>query len=172
MGLLMSPLTTMAISEIPNFRMAQASGLINVIRQIGGSFGVAVFGTVLTRRTIFHSALYGEQIDQHSEIFRKTLAGLQHFSLDMTGGTMSDAALQGRALIVSFVQQQAFVEAMDDVFRIAIFIILAALLPTLFSEASHPRFPEGRGLHGVSRIRWTSSAATCEQVRNQRGFSP
>jgi DHA2 family multidrug resistance protein len=132
MGLLMSPLTTIAISEIPNFRMAQASGLINVIRQIGGSFGVAVFGTVLTRRTIYHSALYGEQIDQYSEVFRRTVTGLQHFATGMTGQTLGNASLQARALIVSFVQQQAFVEAMDDVFRIAIFIIASALVPTLF----------------------------------------
>jgi DHA2 family multidrug resistance protein len=132
MGLLMSPLTTIAISEIPNFRMAQASGLINVIRQIGGSFGVAVFGTVLTRRTIYHSALYGEQIDQYSEVFRRTVTGLRHFATDMTGQTLGNATLQARAMIVSFVQQQAFVEAMDDVFRIALFIIASALVPTLF----------------------------------------
>jgi DHA2 family multidrug resistance protein len=139
MGMLMSPLTTIAISEIPNFKMAQASGLINVIRQIGGSFGVAIFGTVLTRRTIYHGALYGEQIDQHSEVFRRTVAGLQHFVLGATGGTMGDAALRARALVVSFVQQQAFVEAMDDVFRIALFIILSALLPTLILRRHNRR---------------------------------
>jgi len=144
MGLLMSPLTTIAISEIPNFRMAQASGLINVIRQIGGSFGVAVFGTVLTRRTIYHAALYGEQIDGYSEVYRRTVAGLQHFALGATGGTVSEAAIRARALIVSFVQQQAFVEAMDDVFRIAIFIILAALVPSLFLRR-HNRRGKGQG---------------------------
>ena len=63
MGLLFSPLTTAAISEIANRQMAQASGLINVIRQIGGSFGVAIFGTILTRRTIFHASIYGEQLN-------------------------------------------------------------------------------------------------------------
>ncbi len=72
MGLLMSPLTTVAISEISNRKMAQASGLINVIRQIGGSFGVALFGTILTRRTIFHAAMYGEQIRPYSEAYEGT----------------------------------------------------------------------------------------------------
>lgn len=131
MGMLMSPLTTIAISEIPNFKMAQASGLINVIRQIGGSFGVAIFGTVLTRRTIYHAAAYGEQMDTHSEVFRRTLNGLEHFALTAAGGTIGDAAQRARTLVVSFVQNQAFVEAMDDVFRIALLIILSALLPTL-----------------------------------------
>jgi len=45
MGILFAPLTTMAISEITNQKMAQASGLLNVIRQIGGSLGVALFGS-------------------------------------------------------------------------------------------------------------------------------
>lgn len=54
MGLIMSPLTTIAISEISNREMAQASGLVNVIRQVGGSVGVALFGSILTRRTILH----------------------------------------------------------------------------------------------------------------------
>ncbi len=132
MGLLMSPLTTIAISEIPNFRMAQASGLINVIRQIGGSFGVAIFGTILTRRTIYHSAVYGEQVNQYSETFHNTVTGLQHFVVGAMGGTLSDAALRAQALLVTFVERQAFVGAMDDVFRIALVIILSALVPSLF----------------------------------------
>jgi len=148
MGLLMSPLTTMAISEIPNSRMAQASGLINVIRQIGGTFGVAIFGTVLTRRTIHHAAVYGEQIDPYSEVFRRTLAGLQHFVQSTVGGAMDGAVPRARALVVSFVQQQAFVEAMDDVFRIALFIIASALIPCLFLRPHR-----ARGRPGGSRKR-------------------
>jgi DHA2 family multidrug resistance protein len=54
MGLVFTPLSTIALSEIHRQKIAQATGLFNVIRQIGGSFGVAVFGTLLIRREIFH----------------------------------------------------------------------------------------------------------------------
>jgi DHA2 family multidrug resistance protein len=86
MGLLFSPLTAVAISEISNRQMAQASGLVNVIRQIGGSFGVAIFGTVLTRRTILHAALYGQEMNPHSEAFRETVTHLSYFAQQATGG--------------------------------------------------------------------------------------
>ena len=38
MGMLFSPLSALSMTEIPASEMAQASGLINVIRQVGGSF--------------------------------------------------------------------------------------------------------------------------------------
>jgi len=48
MGLLFSPLSALALTEISRTEMAQASGLMNVIRQVGGSFGVAILQTLLT----------------------------------------------------------------------------------------------------------------------------
>jgi DHA2 family multidrug resistance protein len=132
MGLIFSPLTTIAISEIPNVKMAQASGLINVIRQIGGSFGVAIFGTVLTRRTIYHSATYGEQINQYSETARQTFMKLQHFASTTDGGTYSDAAMKAKVLLGQFVGQQAFIQGVDDVFMLAAIIVLVSVIPVFF----------------------------------------
>jgi DHA2 family multidrug resistance protein len=141
MGLLFSPLTTVAISEISNRQMAQASGLVNVIRQIGGSFGVAVFGTILTRRTIFHMALYGQQLDPHAETFRETVARLGYFAQQATGGTASAAAAKSQALVASFAGSQAFVQAVDDVFLLAALVLAVALGPTLLLRPHHRRAP-------------------------------
>ncbi len=132
MGLIMSPLATIAISEITNEKMAQASGLINVIRQIGGSVGVALFGTLLTRRTIFHSVAYGQQLSAHSETFQQTISKLQQFALQSTGGSSSQSLNKAQALVLTFVQNQAFIQAVDDVFLIASIIVLASLVPVLF----------------------------------------
>jgi DHA2 family multidrug resistance protein len=129
MGLLFSPLTTMAIMEIPNSKMAQASGLINVIRQIGGSFGVATFGTLLTRRTIFHAAVYGEQLNSGSDAFKQTIVHLQHFALNATGGTMGQTAAKAQAMIFSFVEKQAFIQGIDDVFYVAGIVIFLSIIP-------------------------------------------
>ena len=139
MGLIFSPLTTIAISEIPNFKMAQASGLINVIRQVGGSFGVAIFGTVLTRRTILHGANYGEQIDQYSEIYQHTIMKLQHFAGQATGGTSGDAVVKAKIMLGQFVQQQAFIQGVDDVFRLAAIIVLVSAIPVFFLRGKRKR---------------------------------
>jgi DHA2 family multidrug resistance protein len=135
MGLLFSPLTTIAISEIANRQMAQASGLINVIRQVGGSFGVAIFGTILTRRMIFHSAIYGQQLNPYSAAYRGTLSRLQHFATHAVGGTTSEALSRANALIISSAESQAFVRAVDDVFILSAVILAVSLLPILLLRA-------------------------------------
>ena len=145
MGLLFSPLTTVSISEIANRQMAQASGLINVIRQIGGSFGVAVFGTILTRRTIYHAAMYGQQLNPHSEIFQQTVTRLGYFAQQVNGATASAAAAKSQALVAGFAESQAFVQAVDDVFLIAAVVLVVAIVPALLLRPHHARVAGGAG---------------------------
>jgi DHA2 family multidrug resistance protein len=132
MGLLFTPLSTLALAEIPQVKMAQASGLFNVIRQVGGSFGVAILGAMLTRRTIFHSALYGQALDPASPLFQTTQFKLQLFAQHASGGTSTLAASRARALILGHLNQQAFVSAIGDDFYIAGIISLACAIPLLF----------------------------------------
>jgi len=128
-GALFAPLMTLAITEISFQKMAQASGLLNVVRQIGGSFGVALFGTILTRRTIYHMTTYGEQVDQYSDTFRRTVTSLQSWVTQTTGSVGGEAAVRAKALIGNFIGTQAFIRAMDDVFILAGAILLAGIIP-------------------------------------------
>ena len=132
MGILFAPLTTIAISDITFQKMAQASGLLNVIRQVGGSFGVAIFGSLLTQRAIHHSAMYGQQINAYSESFRETVSRLKSFALSSTGGTTAEAAAKAKAQIGMFLANQSFVRAIDDVFLVAGYVVLIGAVPVLF----------------------------------------
>ena len=132
MGLIFSPLTTIAIAEISNQKMAQASGLINVIRQIGGSFGVAIFGTILTRRIIYHAAIYGQQLNPNSPVYEQTVMHLQHFASHVSGGTIHEAMVKAGILLGSFIRNQAFIQSVDDVFLLAAIILIAAIFPVFF----------------------------------------
>jgi DHA2 family multidrug resistance protein len=143
MGLLFTPLTTMALAGIPRERMAQASGMFNVIRQIGGSFGVAIFGTLMTRRVLLHLANFGSAIDAYSPMFKNTVMRLQVFAQHAVGGAAADAAARARALVYSHVVNQATVAAIDDDFLIAAGIT-ALCLVFLFILKS-PRKIQGRG---------------------------
>jgi DHA2 family multidrug resistance protein len=131
MGLIFSPLATIAITEIPNRKMAQASGLINVIRQVGGSFGVALFGTLLTRRAILHLARYGEQANAQSEAVQTALVKLQYFAQHSTGATPAAARSKAQALLLSHVQTEAFIQGVNDVFRVAA-IVVVLCVPFIF----------------------------------------
>ena len=135
MGLIFTPLTTVSLLEIPRDKMAQASGLINVIRQIGGSFGIAIFGSILTRRTVFHASIYGQSLDSSSPIFRNTYFGIAgHFTRDFNSSP-GVAGSQAGALIMSEIQKQAFVHAICDCFIIAAIVTLAILVPVFILRA-------------------------------------
>lgn len=136
MGLLFTPLSTVALSGIPREKMAQASGLFNVIRQVGGSFGVAILGTMLTRRMLFHLSTYGEAIDQSSPAFRIISQRLQMFAAHMAGGNAGESAARAKALIAQHVSQQAFVSAIGDDFMLAAVITIVCAIPIFFLRSN------------------------------------
>ncbi len=138
MGLLFTPLSALALAEIPRRKMAQASGLFNVIRQVGGSFGVAIFGAMLTRRMIFHSSMYGQALDQFSPAFRSAQARLSMFAQHAIGGTMTDSVTRAKALIVSHMYNQAFVSAIDDCFFVAGAVTVLCAIPILLLHRKKP----------------------------------
>ena len=132
MGLMFSPLTAIATIGIPKEKMGQASGLINVLRQIGGSFGVALLSSLLTSRVIYHAQLYGEGLEQNSPVFKGVMANMTHFLVHNAGSTASTAVQQGRFLLLSNLNRQAFVQAIADDFLIAAIITLISVIPIFF----------------------------------------
>ncbi len=132
MGFIFAPLSTLSLSDIPRERMAQASSLFNVLRQIGGSFGVAIMGTLLTMRTSFHSSIYGESIAGASPETKNVLMGLTHFAQNAIGGSMATSSMRAGALLDYHLQLQAFVAAVDDDFLVAAIITLLCVVPILF----------------------------------------
>ena len=139
MGLLFTPLSSLALAEIPREKLAQASGLFNVIRQVGGSFGVAILGALLTRRMIFHSTVYGLAADQYSPAFRGAAARLQTFSQHAVGGTVAESAARAKAMLMMHLSNQAFVAAICDDFFIAATISIVCLVPILLLRAPKRR---------------------------------
>ena len=138
MGMMFTPLSTISLSEIPKEKMAQASGMFNVIRQIGGSFGVAISSTILIQRTIFHSAIYSQSIKLTSPTTIKTLQGFQSFIQHQVGGPIyswnlqvNNVTLQALSAIGQHLGNQAFVHAVNDVFLVTTYITIFGLVPII-----------------------------------------
>jgi MFS transporter, DHA2 family, multidrug resistance protein len=132
MGLLFTPLSTIALTDMRRQDMAQASGLFNVIRQIGASFGVAIVGTVLTQRTLFHTAVDGQSVNQYSQAYQHILYGLRNFSTMVVSGPVGLEGQRARALIISDVFRQAVVQATDDTFLFAFAVMMLCVIPIIF----------------------------------------
>ncbi|TSA25980.1 MAG: DHA2 family efflux MFS transporter permease subunit [Bacteroidetes bacterium] len=132
MGMMFSPLTAMATIDVPKEKMGQASGLINVLRQIGGSFGVALLTTILISRSRFHGQIFGEALQANSPSYQGVVHHLGNFLVHQAGSPAAVAAKQGSYLLMSNINQQAFVQAICDDFRIAAIITLVSAIPVFF----------------------------------------
>jgi DHA2 family multidrug resistance protein len=62
MGLTFIPLTTMTLSHIPRENMTEATSLYNLLRNLGGSVGIAFTTTMLSRRSQFHQTRLVEHL--------------------------------------------------------------------------------------------------------------
>jgi MFS transporter, DHA2 family, multidrug resistance protein len=143
MGLLMSPMQSVAIVSIPPARTAQATSLLQIFRQLGGSFGVAVLSTILVNREKFHVASLGESMSSSSPAFKEAASRILYHALAAGGGTMGEAASRAGRIIMADAQKGAFVAAIDDVYFIAMIVSILSSLPFLFIKAG-PRSPASR----------------------------
>jgi len=152
MGFIFTPLSAIALSEIPREKMAQASGLFNVLRQIGGSFGVAIMGTLLTNRTIYHMTLYGQAIGKYSSSAQHVVTDLSRYTQHAVGGTMELSLKRAQALVQYHMSLQAFVSAVDDDFFIAAVITFCCVIPILLLRYKKKKKKTGLAEHKMIAI--------------------
>ncbi len=131
LGLMFTPLSAVSLLDIPREKMAQASGLINVIRQIGGSLGVAIFATILTIRVSYHTQRYGQAIQSTSPEYTQVNHDLRGYIMHNAGSSASEAASQSRFVLLSHVNRQAFIQGVDDDFLLSAVITLIGGIPVV-----------------------------------------
>jgi DHA2 family multidrug resistance protein len=132
MGLLFTALSTVSLLEIPREKMAQASGISNSIRQLGGSLGVALLATLLTSRVNYHAQQYGGAINNRSEVFQQTTGKIRFHLQHDAGSSPSDAARQGQYILLSNLNKQAYIQGINDDFLLAGIITLIGGIPIIF----------------------------------------
>lgn len=130
MGLSMMPATNAGMAIVPTNRIGRASALNNVLRQVSGSFGIAIITTLLSERQNFHM---GEQTAGVTSLNFTAVKALSSIQGMLTQTGMSLAQAKGTALTIlnGIIMQQSFVDAVDDVFLILALVALAGLLPVL-----------------------------------------
>jgi MFS transporter, DHA2 family, multidrug resistance protein len=132
MGMMFSPLNAIAFRDIPREKMAQASGITNIIRQVGGSFGVAILTTGLTTRFLYHAQMFGRQMDPTSPEFQAVTGHLKQFVASTQGTIGAMAAQQGQYVLLTHLNKQAFIEAVNDDFMVAATLTLVSIFPVVF----------------------------------------
>jgi len=136
MGMMFGPLTTISLLSIPRHKMAQASGISNVIRQVGGSFGVALLSSIFASRIAMHSQLFGEALQSYSPVYHSVVSHMGSYVTSVTGNVGPNAIKQAQYILQSNITKQAFIESIDDDFMLAAIITLACVIPVFFLKGS------------------------------------
>jgi DHA2 family multidrug resistance protein len=130
LGLLFAPINNVAFGSLRPSEAQQASGLINLSRQLGGSFGIAVLGTYLTRRTSAHHADLVVNLYPGNPLFDERLRGLTA-GLVARGFDLAAAQQRALALIDGQVRRQAAMLAYNDCWML-ILISFLVVIPAVF----------------------------------------
>jgi len=144
LGLIFVPLTSASMAELKVTELAQGTGMFNLTRQLGGSMGIAIMATMLTRFTAQKKALLTEHITTMDPMSLGRLESITH-GLIARGINPTVAKQQALFMLDRQVQAQASVLAFSRIYILS-GVILLAVLPLLFLFKTG----KGRGTAGMA----------------------
>jgi DHA2 family multidrug resistance protein len=129
MSLLFVPLTTVAMDPVPRERMGNATSLFNLMRNLGGSVGIAMTGTMLARHNQSTTALLGSNVtafDATSQSMFQQIRG----AFMAAGSDPVTATNRAYAALFGMVQRQASMVSFVGIFQLLalMFIVLVPLV--------------------------------------------
>ena len=142
LGLIFVPLTNASMAELRTRELAQGTGMFNLTRQLGGSLGIAVMATLLTRFTTQSKQLLTEHVTTMDPL---SLGRLDQITRALTARGLNPVSAREQALMVldRQIQAQASVLAFSKIYLLSGAILLCSL-PLLFLF----RTGKGRGAMG------------------------
>jgi DHA2 family multidrug resistance protein len=145
MGLFFIPLTTMAMSSIRKEEMGNATAIFNLLRNLGGSFGVAIVTTMIARRTQFHQVHLVEHLTPFDRNFQ--LAVPQISKMLQGRGFIPPLSDQGSlGVIYGEVMKQASMLSFNDTFYF-LSIMMLVILPLVLLMKKGKEGVSGPALH-------------------------
>lgn len=145
LGLIFVPLTNLALADLPMSKIPNGTGLFNLMRQLGGSVGIAISATLVQRFQAIHRADLIANITQYSAATQARLSGIM--ARLASQGTPS-GLLQAKALriIDGQVTAQALMLSFDQLFLLfgASFVVS---LPLLLLMHRSKGLPGGAAAH-------------------------
>jgi MFS transporter, DHA2 family, multidrug resistance protein len=131
-GFIFVPLQTLALATIRLDRLSNATAAYNVVRNVGGSIGVAFITTLLARRAQYHQAILSGHVTQWSQETAGRLHGWTSY-FAQGGADSFTAARRATSMIYREMIEQAQVLTYADEFWLLalVFMAMLPLLPLL-----------------------------------------
>src|SRR6185437_3350005 len=114
----------------------QASGLINVARNLGGTIGISLVQTLLAQREQWHQSRLTETLNGFNPTYTQALANIAR-TLQANGQSAAQASRTAPAVIYQQLQTQAAMLSFVDAFHVLLLVILL-LTPLIFLLRGRP----------------------------------
>jgi DHA2 family multidrug resistance protein len=133
-AMVLTPLTSVTTGDIAPQDAAAASGISNMLRNLGGAIGTAVLATVITKREQFHSNIIGQSVTLSREEVRNRISQLTDFF--MAHGVPDPEAAHQQAIIAlgNTVKRQALVMGFSDTFAVIAAVLVFAAIAVAFTR--------------------------------------
>lgn len=131
LGLLFIPITSLSLSTLKGKEIGEGAAFTGMMRQLGGSFGIAVISTFISNQTVKHSAYLSEHISTFDPDVQQRIAAIK--ASFMIKGMTPDIALSSAYQSLQYsVMKQATVLSYMDVFLYLGLLFLACVPFVLF----------------------------------------
>jgi MFS transporter, DHA2 family, multidrug resistance protein len=130
-ALILTPLSAVATAGIGREDAGSASGLFNMMRNLGGAVGIALLQTFLTKREQFHSNVLMQSVSLFEQATRNRIEQLTSYFINHGVPDHTEATKRATLAIGHVVQSQAFILAFSDTFYLLGVALLVALAATL-----------------------------------------
>ena len=132
------PLTTVTLSTIAKVEMGNATGIFSLLRNIGGSVGIAISATLLSRYSQFYQTSLSAHVNPYNPLVQTRMALLK--SANMARGMDPSSAENGAlAMIYASVRRQSYMLAYNRIFFVVglAFLVIIPLLLILKKPDRH-----------------------------------
>jgi len=144
-ALVFAPLSAVATAGIEAENAGSASGLFNMMRNLGGAVGIALLQTLLTKREQYHSNVLMQSVSLLEQATRARIEKLTQYFVAHGVLDPGDASHRAFVAVGKIVQKQAFILAFGDMFFLLGVALIAALAASLLLKK--PGHLESGGAH-------------------------
>src|SRR5882757_2521107 len=140
-------ITTSAYVGLPKEASNQVSGIINFVRNVGGSIFIAVTGAIVTNRSLFHQARLQESMQRGNSVYVNRVNALTSYFGG--SGKGPGPGLMARAAIYQQLNQQAAAQAYQDIYRLLCWMAMGMVVCAFILSKNKPGqgAPAGEAMH-------------------------
>ena len=138
-----APTVTLTLGSLAPARLKLASGLFNLMRNLGGAIGIAACGTILNDRANLHFLRLAEHLNSANPAASALIDRATQGAAAAAGGDLAHARAESLSRLWSLTMREALTQTFSDAFLLvgALFVIAFVLVPLMRKPIALPPPP-------------------------------